>query len=316
MDDSITSFVGIDVAKRSLDVCIRPQGQLLKLDYDAEGLQELLRQLPPVGTCLIVAESTGGYERRVVAELLDAGHLVAIVNPRQVRDIARGLGTIAKTDRLDADVIARFAEIVRPRVETKSSEKRAELEQLVVRRRQLIGLRTAETNRLETTTSAAVRKSVRQVIDRLKKEVIRIEKEIQAFLESDDDWHNKSDLLTSVPGVGQTTAASLLAELPELGQLNREQISALVGLAPYNRDSGKFQGKRSIFGGRASVRNALYMATLTAKRCNPLIAAFADRLDAKGKPFKVIITACMHKLLIILNTMMKNNSHWNPVFAH
>jgi len=315
MDGSFDSFVGIDVAKSSLDVCLLPEGRTVSLLYDQSGLKELHRQLPPSGTCLIVIEATGGYQRLLVADLVDAGHRVAVVNPRQVRDFARGLGILAKTDRIDASVIARFGQHVRPRTVAKTPEKQQELEQLVTRRRQLVELRTAETNRLETCSSRDVRKSIQHMVDRLNKDIEKIEKTILAFLESVDDWRGKVEILGSTPGVGLTTAASLLADLPELGQLNRQQISALVGLAPFNRDSGGFQGKRSIWGGRASVRSVLYMAALTARRCNPVIRAFADRLDAAGKPFKVVITACMRKLLTILNVMLKTNSPWNPNFA-
>jgi transposase len=197
----------------------------------------------------------------------------------------------------------------------KTPENQAELEQLVLRRRQLVDFRTAESNRLETCASSAVRKSIQHLIDRLNKDIRKIEKAILAFLESDDDWRDKAQILGSTPGVGPTTAATLLAELPELGQLNRQQISALVGLAPFNHDSGRFQGKRRIWGGRASVRSVLYMATLTAKRCNPVIRAFAQRLQATGKPFKLVMTACMRKLLVILNAMLKTNSHWNSTFS-
>jgi transposase len=316
MDGSFDTFVGIDVSKRSLDVCLLPQGSTFSLAYDQAALRQLRRQLPAPGTCLIVVEATGGYQRRLVAELLDAGHRVAVVNPRQVRDFARGLGILAKTDRIDAAVIARFGQQARPRTVAKSSAKQAELEQLVIRRRQLVDLRTAETNRHETCSSRDVRKSIQALVDRLGKDLRRIEKSILALLESDDDWRGKAEILTGTPGVGATTAASLLADLPELGQLNRQQISALAGLAPFNHDSGRHQGKRSIWGGRASVRNALYMAALSARRCNPVIRAFADRLEAAGKPFKVVITACMRKLLIILNTMLRTNAHWNSSFAH
>jgi len=316
MDDSITHFVGIDVAKQSFDVCCLPEERQWSLSYDEKGLSQLLRELPEKGTCLIVIEATGGYQRRLVAELIGAGHHVAVVNPRQVRDFARGLGILAKTDRLDAQVIARFGQHVRPRTLEKRPEKQAELEQLVVRRRQLIHLRTAETNRLETITAKAVRKSIQQVVHLLGKQIDRIEKDIFALLESDDGWKDKRDLLGSVLGVGTVTVASLLAELPELGMLNRQEIAALVGLAPFNRDSGRFRGKRSIWGGRASVRSVLYMAAMTARRCNPTIRQFADRLEAQGKPYKVVITACMRKLLVILNTMVKNNTHWNPDFAN
>ncbi|MBN1908897.1 MAG: transposase [Pirellulales bacterium] len=316
MDDTITHFIGIDVAKRSFDVCCLPEGKEWSLSYDDKGIKGLLSKLPEKRTCLIVIEATGGYQRHLVSELVGAGHYVAVVNPRQVRDFARGLGILAKTDRLDAQVIARFGQDVRPRTLDKWPKNQAELEQLVTRRRQLVGLRTAETNRLETTTAKAVRKSIQQMIHLLDKQIDRIEKDILALLESDDDWKDKRDLLRSVLGVGAVTAATLLAELPELGMLNRQEIAALVGLAPFNRDSGRFRGKRSIWGGRASVRSALYMAAMTARRCNPAIRQFADRLHAQGKPFKVVVTACMRKLLVILNTMVKNNTHWNPDFAH
>jgi len=316
MDGSITTFVGIDVAKRSFDVCLLPEGKQLSLLYDRQGLKQLFSQLPDAGTCLIVMEATGGHQKRLVAELTDAGHLVAVVNPRQVRDFARGLGILAKTDRLDAQVIARFGQQTRPRCVAQVSEKQAELEQLVVRRRQLIQLRTAEKNRTEMCSSKAVRKSIKQVVDLLNKQIDHLDKEISAMLESDDDWKGKSQLLGSVPGVGAVTIASLLAELPELGLLNRQEIAALVGVAPFNRDSGRFRGKRSIWGGRAEVRSVLYMAALTARRFNPLIRTFAARLEAEGKAFKVVLTACMRKLLVILNTMVKNNTHWNPNLAY
>lgn len=316
MDRSITTFVGIDVAKHSLDVCLLPEGKPLSLSYDRKGLKQLLAQLPDAGTCLIVVEATGGYQRRVVTELTDRGHLVAVVNPRQVRDFARGLGILAKTDRIDAEVIARFAQQIRPRCVAQVSEKQAELQQLVTRRRQLVGLRTAEMNRTETITSKTVRKSIQRVVGLLEKQIEQIEKEIYALLESDDDWKGKAQLLGSVPGIGPVTIASLLAQLPELGLLNRQEIAALVGLAPFNRDSGRFRGKRSIWGGRADVRSVLYMAALTARRFNPHIRKFAARLEGEGKAFKVVITACMRKLLVIINTMVKHNTHWNPNLAY
>jgi transposase len=272
--------------------------------------------LPEPGSCLIVVEATGGYQRRVVAELVAAGHRVAVVNPRQVRDFARGLGILAKTDRLDALVIARFGQHVRPRTIAQRPEKQEELAQLVVRRRQLVDLRTAEKNRRETVVSPSVKKSIQQVLDLLNKQIDRIDKQLLALVDSDDEWRHKAGIVSSVPGVGPVTSASLLAELPELGRLNRQQISALVGLAPFNRDSGRFQGKRSIWGGRASVRSVLYMAALTARRCNPVLRAFADRLEHAGKPFKVVLTACMRKLLVILNTMIRSNTHWTIKVAN
>ena len=312
MTISITSFVGIDVSKDSLDVAFLPEGIPLKVDYHTKGLLELQRKLPPAGTCLIVVEATGGYQRRVVAELLEAGHLVAVVNPRQVRDFAKGIGVLAKTDRIDASVIARFAKDVRPQSVAKTSENQTQLVELVTRRRQLVELRTSERNRLEHPTTKSVRKSVQQVIDHLTKQIIKIEKDILVLVESHDDFQGKGGIIASVPGVGAVTVASLLAELPELGLLNRQQISALVGVAPFNRDSGKLKGNRVIRGGRKTLRNVLYMAALSAMRSNPAIRPFAKRLKDNGKPFKVVITACMRKLLVILNTLVKTNTHWSP----
>ena len=268
--------------------------------------------MPQPETCLVVVEATGGYERLLVADLLDAGHLVAVVNPRQVRDFAKALGILAKTDRIDAAVIARFGQQVEPRPLAEVHEKQGELDQLVTRRRQLVVLRTAEKNRFTMAHSKPVKRSLQLVIDTLNKEIKRIEKEILALVESDDQWQGKADILSSVPGVGNVTAAMLIAEFLELGQINRQQAAALAGLAPFNRDSGKFKGKRSISGGRRTVRTALYMAALSAKTHNPLIRKFAERLKAEGKLPKVILTACMRKLLVILNTMLKTNTLWNP----
>ena len=308
----ISTFVGIDVAKKSLDVATLPPSTPRTFVHDPPGRQELLDSLPEPGTCLIVIEATGGYERLLVADLLDAGHLVAVVNPRQVRDFAKAFGILAKTDRIDAAVIAHFGKKVKPRPLAEVHEKQGELDQLVTRRRQLVALRTAEKNRFAMAHSKPVKRSLQQVINTLIKEIKRIEKEIFVLVESDDQWRGKADILSSVPGVGDVTAATLIAEFPELGQINRQQAAALAGLAPFNRDSGKFKGKRSISGGRRTVRTALYMAALSAKTYNPLIRKFADRLKAEGKLPKVILTACMRKLLVILNTMLKTNTLWNP----
>jgi len=311
---SVSTFVvGIDVAKHQLEVHQLPEGRRATLPYDAKGLKQLVRALPPRHETLVVLEATGGYQRRLVAELADAGYPLAVVNPRQVRDYARGLGRLAKTDRIDAEVIARFGAHVRPRPRDQTPAKQAELEALVVRRRQLVELRTAETNRKETAAAKSIRKSIQQVIDLLDKQIQRIEKDIQALLASDDDYKGKAALLGSVPGLGPTTVATLLAELPELGLLNRQEIAALVGVAPFNRDSGRFRGKRAIWGGRAAVRSVLYMATLTARRCNPTIRAFAQRLERQGKHFKVAMVACMRKLVVLLNTMLKTNTHWRSI---
>jgi transposase len=316
MNDSIATFVGIDIAKHSFDLHQLPQGTSDSFDYDDAGMKRLIKGLPEPGTCLITVEATGGYQRRVVAELVAAGHLVAVANPRQVRDFAKGLGILAKTDRIDARVIAQFGQHVRPRTIAKLDENQEELQQLVTRRRQLIDLRTAEKNRKDTLTSKAVRKSVQQVIDLLNKQIQRIDKELLTLLDSNDDWKNKGTIMNSVPGVAIVTVTGLLADFPEIGQLNREQAASLSGLAPFNRDSGKFHGKRSIWGGRAAVRKTLYMAALTARTHNPVLRAFCQRLEESGKPFKLVITACMRKLLVILNTMVKNNTLWDPNFQN
>jgi transposase len=315
MDGSFTSFTGIDISKRSLDVHLLPQGATTSVSNDTQGRKQLNDLLPTPGTCLVVVEATGGYERALVAELVDAGHVVAVVNPRQVRDFAKGMGLLAKTDRLDARVIAEFARVIKPRPVAQQHEKQAELEQLVTRRRQLVALRASETSRMETMTATSVRKSLQQSIDHFTKQIQCLEKAIRALVDSHDRWKGKAELIQSVPGFGPATSACLVAELPELGQLNRQQISALVGLAPFNCDSGVFKGKRRIWGGRATVRSALYMAALAARRCNPVIRAFADRLRKQGKQAKVILTACMRKLLVILNTMLKTNTPWNPKTA-
>ncbi len=312
MDQSITCFVGIDVAKHTLDMYVSSTRKRHNVKNNEKGYQAIIKRLPEPTTCLIVLEATGKYHKSVVNALLDAGHYVAIANPRKVRCFAIGLGIVAKTDTIDAQVIARYAELARPRTTSKAPEKQEQIAELVTRRRQLIDLRTAEQNRRDGIQSKAVLKSLKQILTVLEKQISSIDRQIASLIESDDDWCEKADLLQSMPGVGPGTAASLLADLPELGELNREEISALAGLAPYNRDSGNFRGKRSIWGGRATVRNALYMAALSAKTHNPVIREFFDRLTEKGKPFKLAMTACMHKMLVILNSMVKTNSHWNP----
>lgn len=321
MDSAIVSWIGIDVSKETLDVAWRHADQTHRLSSKntSEGLAQLLRQLPPAGHANVVVEATGGYERRVVAALWEAGYPVAVVNPRQVRDFAKALGILAKTDQIDALVLASFGERVQPRILDKSPAQQSELAQLVGRRRQLIDLRTMESNRLEQATARAACKSIRQLLETLNKQIAKIEAEITSLLESDDDWQAKIQVLSSAPGIGPVAGATLVAELPELGRLNRQAISALVGVAPFNDDSGTHRGKRRVMGGRASVRQVLYMAALTARRCNPVIRAFADRLAARGKPAKVVLTACMRKLLVILNTMLHNNTPWKstlPVSAN
>ena len=307
-----SSVVGIDVAKDHCDVKFPQQSHVVTFDYQAQSLESLLEQLAAFPACLIVIEATGGYERRLVAELVAAGHRVAVVNPRQVRDFARAAGQLAKTDRIDAHVLALFGERMQPRESDKTSVKQQELQQLVARRRQVVTLHTAENNRLELTTSKLAKKGIRQVLALLDKQRMQLDAEIAKLVESNDDWKAKDQILQSVPGVGPGTSATLLADLPELGRLNRQKIAALVGLAPFNHDSGKFRGKRSIWGGRRTVRSALYMAALSAYRCNPIFKSFAERLRQSGKPFKLILTACMRKLLVTLNSMLRNNALWAP----
>jgi transposase len=309
---SVTTFVGIDVSKKQWDVCLRPTGKICKFTADEVGLQRLRDLLQPLGRCLIVVEASGGYEQRLAAELIEAGHDVARVNPRQVRDFARSLGRLAKTDRLDAQVLALFAEKVQPRPCEKVSEKQAELDELLSRRRQLTQMKATEQTRLHQMRVVKVRKSVSHMLDQLRDQIRLIDAGIARLIEDDDDWQQLAQRLESVPGVGEVTSRTLVAELPELGRLNRQEIAALVGVAPLNRDSGQFRGRRSIWGGRASIRSVLYMATLSARKHNPVIRRFADRLTQAGKPFKVVLTACMRKLLIILNTMIRTNTDWNP----
>ena len=309
------AFVGIDVAKATLDVGLLPEGQPFSVSNDAPGWRQLRERLQVLGRCLIVVEATGGYERRLLAELIDQGFAVALVNPRQVRDYARGLGYRAKTDRLDAAVLARFARDVNPHPLAPTPEKQRELDELVTRRRQLLGLRTAESNRLENVGSPRARKSIEKVIKLLDQQIEQMNQAIAELIESDDTWRRQDEILQGVPGIGQVTSATLVGELPELGQLNRQEISALAGLAPFNHDSGRHRGTRSISGGRASIRQVLYMAALSAKRHNPLIRRFAERLEKAGKKFKVVMTACMRKLLVLLNHLIKTNTPWNPEIA-
>lgn len=311
MNDSIVTFVGVDMSQKGFDAARSGDPQVRRFENTVEGRQAFLQQLPEPGTCLVVLEATGGYERTLVADLAEAGQFVAVVNPRQVRDFAKGLGILAKTDRIDAQVIARFAHTVRP-VPQVYSQRQEQLSELVSRRRQLVEHRTAEMSRKRQGISPLVRQSIQQLIDALNKDIRRIDKAILKLVASDDDWRERFELVKTVPGVGDQTAATLLAELPELGRLDRQKVSALVGVAPFNRDSGQFSGRRTIWGGRASVRSVLYMAALSASKHNPVIRAFAARLKALGKPPKVVLTACMRKLLVILNTMVHQRQSWNP----
>jgi transposase len=311
------AYVGIDVSKATLDVCLLPSGETLTVGNDADGIARLIALLrrQPGGVARCLLEATGRYGRRCAADLMEAGFAVAVVNPRQARDFARSLGKLAKTDRLDARMLAEFARLGHARLSERTPENRSALDDLVTRRRQVTQMIAAEKTRLEGLTHKAARASVGKVVRLLDQQREDLDREIAGLIESDDDWRGKRDLLASVPGVGRTTASLLIADLPELGKLNRRQIAALVGVAPVNRDSGTVRGRRAIFGGRAGVRTGLYMATVSAMRCNPLIRPFAERLTATGKAFKVVMVACMRKLVTILNVMARNNEHWRVPVA-
>jgi transposase len=308
----VQTFVGIDVSKAAWDVYLLPQGQSQRFVLDEAGLSQLLTLLSSVGSCLIVIESSGGYERKLASGLHVAGHRVAIVNPVHVRHFAKGLGWLAKTDRIDAEILARFGKLAEPRITPQCPEKQAELEALVLARRQLIEMRTMETNRLGTLLHQAARRHHEKVLKVLHRQIDELDKNITRMITTDDHWKGRLEQLTSVPSIGQVTGAALLAELPELGQLNRQQITALAGLALFNNDSGQHRGKRSIYGGRAGARQALYMATLTAVRCNAAIKTFYQRLVKLGKPKMVALVAAMRKLLIILNSLIISGTSWQP----
>jgi transposase len=306
-------WAGIDIAKDKFDVHLRPLSLRFTFANDAQGFAQLideLRKYPALE--LAVVEASGGYERSLVSHLIDANIPISVVNPRQVRDFAKGLGLRAKTDAIDAAVLAHFAEITKTRRATKTPENQQELQDLVTRRRQIIQLRTMEQNRQHTAHGKLPCKTIVQTIKLFNKQLAEIELAITKLFTSNDDWKTKTDILSSVPGVGDTTAQQLLAEMPELGETNRAEAAALAGLAPYNHDSGKLKGRRCICGGRVDVRSALYMAAFSARRCNPVFTAFAERLKAAGKPYMVVQVACMRKLLVILNSLLKTGQHWKP----
>jgi transposase len=314
MTTATLTFVGIDVSKAHLDVALRPSGARWQVDNAEAGIALLVQELVELQPTLIVLEATGGYETAAVAALASAGLAVAVINPRQSRDFAKSLGRLAKTDRIDALILARFAEAIQPEPRRLPDEQALQLQAWLVRRRQLLEMLVAEKNRLSV-THKQLRPDVQEHIDYLEKRLKDIDQEIQSSLHNSPVWREKEDLLRSVPGVGRVLAVTLIAELLELGTLNRKQIAALVGVAPFNCDSGQLRGKRAIWGGRASVRTSLYMATLSAIRFNPIIRTFYERLKAAGKPAKVALTACMRKLLTILNAMMHSGKTWQPHLA-
>jgi transposase len=311
---TVQFFVGIDVSKATLDVCVLPTGEAFTVSNDTAGIDELLTRLRPMAPERVVMEATGGYETEAAATLYLGGFAACVVNPLQVRSFARADGQFAKTDRIDAGVIAKFGQRMLPALRTMPDAELREMDALVTRRRQLLQMTTAEKNRMGT-AARPLRPRIQAHIDWMEQEIAGIEKELASAIKASPVWQEKVVLYTSVPGIGVTTAHSLVAELPELGLLCAKKISALVGAAPYPRDSGTFRGQRHIRGGRASVRCALYMATLSAIRWNPVIKAMYERLKARGKPFKVAMIACLRKLLVILNTMARTNTAWNPAFA-
>lgn len=302
-------FVGIDVSRARLDAHRLPDGAAASFDYDAAGLAGLLVWLRAVPPDPVVLEATGGLQLRAAAEIGAAGLAVAVVNPRQVRDFARASGRLAKTDRLDAGAIARFAAAVRPEPRPLPDAERQALIELLARRRQLIEMRTAEKLRLGS-VHPALRPGLREHIDWLARAIDGIDGEIDAQVRASAIWRHEAALLASVPGVGKGTAHTLIALLPELGRIPTASLAALVGLASFNHDSGTLRGQRHIRGGRASVRAALYMATITAIRRNPALRSFHDRLRSAGKPARLAITACMHKLLRILAAIARTQTPW------
>jgi transposase len=304
-------FVGIDVAKEHLDVHVRPGEDTFRVNHDAAGLQALVERLRPVAPTLVVLEATGGYEATVAAMLADAGLPVAVVNPRQIRDFGRATGQLAKTDRLDARTIALFAEAIRPAPRPLPTAQAEALAELVARRRQVVDMLGAELNRRRLLRDRQLQRHLDAHIAWLEEALRRLDHDLTTLIRSTPVWRATENLLRSVPGIGPITASTLIADLPELGRLDRRRIAALVGLAPFARDSGAFRGRRMITGGRASIRRVLYMATLSAIKHNPVIAAFYQRL-ATGRPGKVALTAAMRKLLTILNAMLRDHRPWQP----
>jgi len=303
--------VGVDVSKERLDMAESPTGEIRSFSNQDADIGEATIWLRQVDPAIIVMEATGGMEVPLYIALQEANLPVAVINPRQIRDFAKSMGILAKTDKVDAKVLARYAATVQPEARPSPDEKTRQLGTLVTRRRQLGDMIVAETNRARSTRDKAIKQRIQAHIDWLKQELANIDKDISGIIKEDPVWHARDKLLQSVPGVGPVLSATIIAGLPELGVLTHKEIAALVGVAPFNRDSGKYRGQRSIWGGRCKVRQSLYMATLSATRFNPTIQTFYDRLVASGKKKKVALTASMHKLLTILNAMSKHNCYWS-----
>jgi transposase len=303
------AYVGVDVSKAWLDVAVRPSGEIWKVANDESGFAVLVEKLRAVGPKLVVMEATGGYQAPAAAALSVAGFVVAVVNPRQVRDFGRASGQLAKTDVLDAEVIARFAEVMKPDARPLPDVETEALRAVVARRRQLVEMIVAETNRLATALKP-VRRDIEEHIRFLRRRLKDMDDDLYNGLKKSPLWRVHEQLLKSVPGVGRVTICTLIAQVPELGTLSGRKISALVGVAPLNRDSGTYRGNRVTWGGRAAVRHVLYMATLVSVRRSPTMKACYERLRSKGKPSKVALVACMRKLLVRLNAMMKTGTPW------
>jgi transposase len=310
---SSSLFVGIDVAKDKLDLARSDSAEVLTVANDRDGISRAVDSLRSTRPAIVVVEATGGLERFLLDVLLDADLPVALVNPGHVRHFAKGIGILAKTDAIDARVLVEFARLASPRLIEKRSANQTELDALVTCRRQLTHVRTEQTNRRQSTSSTSARKAIDAVLRTVDKQIKDLDRKIRKLIESDDDFNSTDKLLRSVPGVGAVLSSTLLAELNELGSTDRKRVSALVGVAPFNRDSGRMKGKRSIRGGRSSVRSVLYMATVAAIRFNPVISRFAERLQKSGKLSKVTITACMRKLLTLLNAMIRDNLAWDQL---
>lgn len=308
-------FIGIDISKDHLDLCLMPGDQCLTFANDANGLDQLTERLSAEVSPVIVMEATGGYDVPIAAALLSKGLPAAIVNPKRVRDFARAMGRLAKTDSIDAHVLARFAQEMKPEIRSLPNEKERFIKELVSRRLQLIDVRTAEKNRLYKAVSQQVKKSIQLIIETVNQQIQEIEDQLDDEIKGNPVLHEKDQLLQSVPGIGPNTSRMLLAALPELGKLSGKQIASLVGVAPFNRDSGKMRGRRMVFGGRTSVRNLLYMAALVASRHNKIIREFYSRLRKSGKTGKVALVACIRKLIVILNAMLKKKQPFCELYA-
>jgi transposase len=305
------TFVGIDVSKDRLDVAVRPSAEAFAVENDDAEIGRVVGRLRELGPVRVVVEATAGYQAPLVAALAAAGLAVVVVNPRQVREFGRATGRLAKTDAIDAALLAQFGEAIRPELRPLPDEQTQQLEAVVARRRQLLEMLTAERNRLGMTRAKRVRKSLEKHIDWLRKQVRELDHDLDQAIRQSPLWREREDLLRTVPGVGKVLSRTLQASLPELGTLSGRQVAALVGVAPFNRDSGSsVRGRRFIAGGRSDVRGVLYMAAVASIRCNPLLRSFYARLRAAGKPAKVAITACARKLIVILNAMVRENRPW------